>query len=513
MAGNNVIFEISRTDIENDSRQFFFSENELYHTKEKVNGQIVFDGNTSAYDIISGRSEVSVEYYDDWYDAVIEYLDKMNEEKSDGFNRTVTFNITDIDSRGACAFEESIDGDLVRSGRGWLKDLNSDTEKDAWREAVTRYKKDNNIPCATTEIENGLNETNEAANGMDAELLGDISLNPPLIETAIPELTTNPCNFLEDTMIAAKLAITRINGVPSPIELANHYIKVGKENITSQIYNMAHSDFPLTEPVLTPVTSAIGSSTDYFAQLDAEREEWIRTHSTQYATFKTCETKEVQIGGNLSEYVNVGASDVEIDPNLYSNIEELSRTSSVITFNDVAKTGKTSTCGKTRTVRYSELGIEVTVTKGNTYQNAAPDNIISSRIVESIRDLFIPLRLAWGEYCKSKGWGNGGWTITSGYRSPYYNACIGGVPDSAHSRGYAIDVVPTNGKTAELGEFMYSYCKADRGIKFDQLLREVNRKGGTWCHLGYRGRDNRQRGMYCPYYKSWISGNREWKYL
>ena len=54
----------------------------MYHTKETVNGQIVFNGNTSAYDIMSGRSEVSVEYYDDWYDAVIEYLDDMNDEKN-----------------------------------------------------------------------------------------------------------------------------------------------------------------------------------------------------------------------------------------------------------------------------------------------------------------------------------------------------------------------------------------------------------------------------------------------
>lgn len=93
--------------------------------------------------------------------------------------------------------------------------------------------------------------------------------------------------------------------------------------------------------------------------------------------------------------------------------------------------------------------------------------------------LLEPLREAWGS----------GITVTSGYRSPERNAAVGGSKTSAHTLGYAADIVPTNGKMKEFKEFVkaklcqYEY---DHAIEppFDQCIDERNSAGSEWVHLG-----------------------------
>ena len=74
--------------------------------------------------------------------------------------------------------------------------------------------------------------------------------------------------------------------------------------------------------------------------------------------------------------------------------------------------------------------------------------------------------------------------VNSGYRSPAVNKAVGGVPNSAHALGYAVDFVcPSYGDP-------YSICLAlqKAGIQFDQIIHEKR----AWVHISF---DPRFRGQ------------------
>lgn len=74
--------------------------------------------------------------------------------------------------------------------------------------------------------------------------------------------------------------------------------------------------------------------------------------------------------------------------------------------------------------------------------------------------------------------GNHPITVTSGYRSAALNAAVGGVPNSAHLSGLAMDFVcPAVGSPLVI-------CTKLRGVPsldFDQLIHE--KPGGKWVHI------------------------------
>ena len=73
--------------------------------------------------------------------------------------------------------------------------------------------------------------------------------------------------------------------------------------------------------------------------------------------------------------------------------------------------------------------------------------------------------------------------INSWFRSPEVNAAIGGVTQSAHCSGYAIDC-----RSSVLSPLLLCKKVADSGIKFDQIIHEY----GRWMHISF---DPRMRGQ------------------
>lgn len=77
--------------------------------------------------------------------------------------------------------------------------------------------------------------------------------------------------------------------------------------------------------------------------------------------------------------------------------------------------------------------------------------------------------------------------VLSGYRCDSLNAAVGGMRNSAHRTGYAVDfVAPSYGDTAKVfARLSYALFK-----RFDQLILERSAQGG-WLHLSidpkYRG--------------------------
>lgn len=115
--------------------------------------------------------------------------------------------------------------------------------------------------------------------------------------------------------------------------------------------------------------------------------------------------------------------------------------------------------------------------------NRLPE-LAEAHVVELVDILLDPLREAWG----------GPLIVTSGYRCPELNKAVGGSETSAHTAGWAADLVPESDDprgVQGLVDFAMEWLTAT-GLPFDQLIYE--RSGGRrWLHVGIRKLDGKQR--------------------
>lgn len=73
--------------------------------------------------------------------------------------------------------------------------------------------------------------------------------------------------------------------------------------------------------------------------------------------------------------------------------------------------------------------------------------------------------------------------IGSGYRSPKLNAAVGGVSNSQHMMGQAVDICIDG--DIEWGKMIFSWIETH--CEFDQLIWEHNSKGSYWVHVSFKG--------------------------
>ena len=86
--------------------------------------------------------------------------------------------------------------------------------------------------------------------------------------------------------------------------------------------------------------------------------------------------------------------------------------------------------------------------------------------------------------------------ITSGYRSPEVNRCVGGAYSSNHLTGCAVDIRCTGVEQAIRYAAILLDMADDRQEDFDELLIERNRKGHYWVHFAVRPKENRRKAMF-----------------
>ena len=121
--------------------------------------------------------------------------------------------------------------------------------------------------------------------------------------------------------------------------------------------------------------------------------------------------------------------------------------------------------------------------KSETAQKLKIDNTPSDQIVYNltllVECLLDPLREAWGSPI----------LVNSGYRCPVLNKAVGGAKTSAHLCGFAVDIIPKNGKMREFQKFVIDFLKD----KFwDQCILEQS--GNTeWIHLSLFSSTTKQR--------------------
>lgn len=118
----------------------------------------------------------------------------------------------------------------------------------------------------------------------------------------------------------------------------------------------------------------------------------------------------------------------------------------------------------------------------STARQKSIENLPSFEIVQHLLELgyFLDmLREDWG----------GGITVSSGFRNDRLNAAVGGVSNSVHKIGYAVDIYPANGKFEAFKRFVVDWLK-DK--KYDQAI--IERKGKSqWIHLGLYSNNGQQR--------------------
>ena len=112
------------------------------------------------------------------------------------------------------------------------------------------------------------------------------------------------------------------------------------------------------------------------------------------------------------------------------------------------------------------------------------DNSPSWQIVGNLHRLAVFLdnmREAWGS----------GIRVSSGYRCPALNKAVGGVENSAHQYGNAVDISPVNGRMAEFEAFLKKWLV---GKGFDQCIWETSKSSGAkWVHFSLYSNKGEQR--------------------
>lgn len=112
-------------------------------------------------------------------------------------------------------------------------------------------------------------------------------------------------------------------------------------------------------------------------------------------------------------------------------------------------------------------------------------------LTQTIEELIDPLCGAWAARCEVEKWGSPVLTVTSGYRG-YRLKEAKRAMTSAHCYGYALDLVPANGRLAEFKNFCRIFLQAK---SFDQLISEDENEAGVprWVHIGYKNHQGAQR--------------------
>ena len=86
--------------------------------------------------------------------------------------------------------------------------------------------------------------------------------------------------------------------------------------------------------------------------------------------------------------------------------------------------------------------------------------------------------------------------INSGYRSPQLNRAIGGVSNSNHLTGCAVDIRVENMEQLIRYAAILLDISNESHQDFDELLIEKNRYGAIWLHFAVRPSGNRRKILF-----------------
>ena len=491
-----VKYTISRTDIENTPKMFIYSKLDLYHTvRIDEEGKETFNGNVSEYMVRNGVDGIPSFEVGKWRDAVESFIYDHNDKvyAGDGFN--VKFNITSVDSRGAYAYEETVNGEIVRSGVGWGLDFDTQVETDAWMDAVIKYNKANGIKMPSDKIREKLDKLKESIKLLDNELPEDQGFEMPIISLALPSLNSDPCEFVSKVKEASENVVATIGGMPAPKDIINHNIKIVKENIYAATTRTYDAQTKIIETPVNNTGKEFTDNTDYWKEIDAYYDQIAKEEGESVTNFET--VIEPPIKYEPIEFTYDAAEPSDNDGDVYLPTGS-------IPIVEISESDKA--------IEYKEVTFLNIYNPHSSYGTAQENYIAKNHVGEAMRNLWVPLRKGWEEYAKNTLHIDPTWHISSGYRPYAYFKS----KTSAHRYGYAIDVQllrflgsGEQKRTAVryLSGFIKAFLQQNKHIQFDQILIEY--KGSSiatsttsWVHIGYKNGSGATRRQFFAFYNA-----------
>ena len=264
---------------------------------------------------IQGDKVISSEIFDEWKKQIVDAINTNNEKiyNSDLSGYDIKFKMIAVDDDYAYTYEKYMNNKLIKTGKGWLKDLSTQTEKDAWRDAVREYKKNNNIKTESDNRKEKKEKTKKKIKQQDEDLPTEKPLTPPTLANSLAKAKEEPCEFVSEIV---QKGIQGVTGM-SAKEIINHYTELAKYNANVIKTNIVNSTSTMIEECYLPVEKTLDSMEDYFAQLDTDREEYLKTHSDDVCLFKLVVAEQVSNDTNASTTTPINT------PPLPSNYEKV----------------------------------------------------------------------------------------------------------------------------------------------------------------------------------------------
>lgn len=222
--------------------------------------------------------------YINWKQQIVDYINEHNRRLITNTLDDVDlqYTILDVNDDYAYTYEKYINGKLISSGIGWYKDLKYDIEKIAWKSAVKKFKKAEHIKKRTDAIQEAKECILSYIQSIEDNFDKTLSLEPPLLPSALEKLNSDPCNFINDVLEKGEKCITGI----SAKEIANYYVKVLKYNICVEINNKINNQIDIIESAVESVFDKIEESLEYFDDIDVMFEELYKKYSSTIALIK-----------------------------------------------------------------------------------------------------------------------------------------------------------------------------------------------------------------------------------
>ena len=489
-----VKYTISRTDIENTPKMFIYSKLDLYHTvRVDEEGKETFNGDVNEYMVRNGVDGIPSFEVDKWRDAVESFIYDHNDKVDTGEGFNVKFNITSVDSRGAYAYEETVNGEVVKSGVGWGLDFDTQVETDAWMDAVIEYNKANSIKMPSDKIREKLDKLKESIKSLDNELPEDKGLEMSMISVALPSLNSDPCEFVSKVKEASENVVATIAGIPSPTDIINHNIKIVKENIYKTTSRTYDAQTKIVESPVNSVDKKFTDNTEYWREINAYYNQLAKEEGESVAMFEV--VLEPPIKYEPIEFTYDAAEPSDNDGDVYLPTGSVPKV-------EISESDKA--------IEYKEVTYLNIYNPRVGYGTAQENYIAKQHISEAMKNLWVPLRKGWQEYATNTLHIDPTWVITSGYRPYAYFKS----KTSAHRYGYAIDVQllrflgsGEQKRTASryLSGFIKAFLQQNKHIQFDQILIEykgssVATSTTSWVHIGYKtGSGSTRRQFWTAY--------------
>lgn len=270
-----------------------YSDTEMWSFRyQKISTGKWFDCNASGNDIKNNKlscdgNGILSSDYEIWKEAIIEWINENNRKIYEGdlSEYEISYKMIDVDEDYAYTYEKYVNGNLAKEGKGWLKDLLTEQEKDAWRKGVREYKKQKNIKTESDKRKEKKEKTKKKIKEQDENLPQEKPLVPPTLVDALSKAESEPCEFVTEIL---QKGIQGVTGI-SIKELSNYYTELAKHNVNVVKNQAINGTTGIIEQFYEPVEECLDNVEGFFEQLDTEREEWLKQHSDDVCLFKMVE--------------------------------------------------------------------------------------------------------------------------------------------------------------------------------------------------------------------------------